>query len=164
MRLSVCMIVRDEEECLPRALQSVAGLADEIVVCDTGSVDCTPEIARAAGARVIDFAWCEHFARACNAAFDAASMPASVLACSSVIPAALRAFSSMNKRLDSRAARVASMASWLRSSAVGNAASPGSPARGRGRRCGEHTRAPCGVPRSRVGRGASLARTGTLAA
>jgi glycosyltransferase involved in cell wall biosynthesis len=51
-RLSVILITFDEEERLPACLASVHGLADEIVVVDTGSRDRTVEIAERAGARV----------------------------------------------------------------------------------------------------------------
>ena len=64
--LSVCLIVKDEEQLLPSCLESVADLADEIVVYDTGSTDRTVELARAAGARVIEGYWDESFARARN--------------------------------------------------------------------------------------------------
>ena len=37
MLLSVCMIVKDEEDVLARCLESVKGLADEIIIVDTGS-------------------------------------------------------------------------------------------------------------------------------
>ena len=47
--LSVAMIARNEEKNLPRTLESVRW-ADEIVIVDSGSVDRTPEIARAFGA------------------------------------------------------------------------------------------------------------------
>lgn len=50
--LSVIVITLDEEERLPACLASVAGIADEIVVVDTGSRDRTVEIARRAGARI----------------------------------------------------------------------------------------------------------------
>jgi tetratricopeptide (TPR) repeat protein len=60
------MIVRDEAHTLPRCLASVRGFVDEIVVADTGSVDGTPEIARAHGGRVVPFAWCDDFAAARN--------------------------------------------------------------------------------------------------
>jgi glycosyltransferase involved in cell wall biosynthesis len=50
--LSVILITLDEEERLPACLASVEGLADEIVVVDTGSRDRTVEIAEHAGARV----------------------------------------------------------------------------------------------------------------
>ena len=67
------MIVRDEEHNLPRCLESVAGLFDEIVIVDTGSTDRTVEIARSFGARVFDFAWVDDFAAASNAALARAT-------------------------------------------------------------------------------------------
>ncbi len=67
------MIVRDEEDNLPRCLRSVRWVFDEIVVVDTGSVDRTREIAREFGARVVEFAWIDDFAAARNAGLDAAS-------------------------------------------------------------------------------------------
>jgi glycosyltransferase involved in cell wall biosynthesis len=73
MRLSLCMIVRDEQEMLPRCLSAVAGAIDELVVVDTGSTDATIEIARSFGARVIELAWTGSFAEARNVSFDAAS-------------------------------------------------------------------------------------------
>ena len=54
LRVSLTMIVRDEEDNLPQCLESVRGIFDEIVVVDTGSVDRTVEIAREFGARVFD--------------------------------------------------------------------------------------------------------------
>lgn len=65
MRLSVSMIVRDEEGLLPRCLESVRG-ADELVIVDTGSTDRTKGIAAEFGARVFDFAWCDDFSKARN--------------------------------------------------------------------------------------------------
>ena len=52
--LSAILIARNEEADLPRALESLKGLADEIVLVDSGSTDRTVEIARAAGARVFE--------------------------------------------------------------------------------------------------------------
>lgn len=51
-RLSVAIITRNEERNLPRCLESVRGLADEVVVVDSGSTDRTREVAEAHGARV----------------------------------------------------------------------------------------------------------------
>ncbi len=67
------MIVRDEEEMLPRCLAAVAEAVDEIVIVDTGSTDATIEIARSFGARVIEREWTGSFAEARNVSFDAAS-------------------------------------------------------------------------------------------
>lgn len=60
------MIVRDEARCLARCLESVRGVADQIVVVDTGSTDQTVEIARSFGAEVHPFAWCDDFSAARN--------------------------------------------------------------------------------------------------
>ncbi len=72
MRLSLCMIVRDEQEMLPRCLASVADAVDEMVIVDTGSTDATVEIARSFGARVLFHEWTGSFAQARNVSFDAA--------------------------------------------------------------------------------------------
>ena len=63
-RISLCMIVKNEEATLGACLASVADLVDEMVVVDTGSTDRTREIALEYGARVIDFAWTDDFAAA----------------------------------------------------------------------------------------------------
>jgi len=68
--LSASLIVKDEEENLPRCLASLSGLVDEVVVYDTGSTDATVDIARRAGARVIDGYWDDDFARARNASME----------------------------------------------------------------------------------------------
>ncbi len=64
--LSVCMIVRDEEKVLSRCLKSVEGIADELIVVDTGSKDNTITIAKDFDARVFHFEWCDDFAAARN--------------------------------------------------------------------------------------------------
>jgi glycosyltransferase involved in cell wall biosynthesis len=70
--LSACLITSNEERNLPRALSSVQGVADEIVVVDCGSTDRTTEIAREHGARVVIHAW-TNFAEQKNIAAAAAS-------------------------------------------------------------------------------------------
>ncbi|MEW5768502.1 MAG: glycosyltransferase family 2 protein [bacterium] len=64
--ISLCMIVRDEEEQLPRCLESVKGLVDEIIVVDTGSKDKTMEIAHSFDARVYKHPWENDFSAARN--------------------------------------------------------------------------------------------------
>jgi glycosyltransferase involved in cell wall biosynthesis len=72
-KVSLTMIVRDEQNNLPACLESVRGVFDEIVVVDTGSTDRTAEIARSFGARVFDFVWVDDFAAARNAALARAT-------------------------------------------------------------------------------------------
>src|SRR5580704_16590859 len=55
--ISAVLITYNEEIDLPRALASMAGVADEFVVVDSGSVDRTCEVARQAGARVVQRAF-----------------------------------------------------------------------------------------------------------
>ena len=56
-QISACLITLNEEHNLPRALASLRGVADEIVVVDSGSSDRTAEIAREHGARFCTRAW-----------------------------------------------------------------------------------------------------------
>ncbi|HYF93930.1 MAG TPA: glycosyltransferase [Symbiobacteriaceae bacterium] len=60
------MIVKNEQENLPRALESVKPIAHEIIVVDTGSTDATVEIARSYGARVFHHPWEDNFSTARN--------------------------------------------------------------------------------------------------
>ena len=72
-RLSVCMIVKNEERFLGQCLASVKDIADELIVIDTGSTDRTIEIAREHGAQVGHFQWCNDFAAARNASIAPAT-------------------------------------------------------------------------------------------
>jgi tetratricopeptide (TPR) repeat protein len=69
-RLALVMIVRDEARGIARALESARGVADAMIVLDTGSTDGTPEIAQSLGAIVRHFEWVDDFAAARNAALD----------------------------------------------------------------------------------------------
>ena len=73
LTLSLCMIVKDEEEMLPGCLEPLRGFVDEMIVVDTGSSDRTVEIAESFGARVVDFPWNGSFADARNASIEAAT-------------------------------------------------------------------------------------------
>jgi glycosyltransferase involved in cell wall biosynthesis/Flp pilus assembly protein TadD len=72
-RLSVCLIVKNEEQFLAPCLQSIQSIASEIIVVDTGSTDRTIEIAREFGAQVHSFVWCDDFSAARNAALEHAT-------------------------------------------------------------------------------------------
>ncbi|GBU25872.1 glycosyl transferase [Fibrobacteria bacterium R8-3-H12] len=64
--LSLCMIVKNEEKNIGECLKSAKGLADEIIVTDTGSSDNTVEIAKSYGAKIEHFAWAKDFSAARN--------------------------------------------------------------------------------------------------
>ncbi|NOY53536.1 MAG: glycosyltransferase [Deltaproteobacteria bacterium] len=68
--LSLCMIVKNEEEVLGRCLKSVAEVVDEIVIVDTGSEDNTCDIAASFGARIIRHNWKDDFSEARNLSLD----------------------------------------------------------------------------------------------
>jgi tetratricopeptide (TPR) repeat protein len=69
-RLSVCLIVKNEERFIGQCLASVKPVASQIVVVDTGSTDRTVEIAKECGAEVHHFAWNDNFSDARNAAHE----------------------------------------------------------------------------------------------
>lgn len=71
--LSLCMIVRNEEKILDRCLSGIAGLMDEIIIVDTGSMDRTREIAAAYTDKIYDFKWINDFSAARNFAFSKAT-------------------------------------------------------------------------------------------
>ena len=68
--ISLCMIVKNERETLPRCLDSAKGAVDEIIIVDTGSSDGTQEIAARYTDRVFSFEWCDDFSAARNAALQ----------------------------------------------------------------------------------------------
>ncbi len=72
--ISLCMIVKNEEEVLARCLDSVKEAVDEIIIVDTGSTDKTKEIAGKYTNKVYDFAWVNDFSAARNEAYSKATM------------------------------------------------------------------------------------------
>lgn len=73
MKVSACVICKNEEANIRHWLKSVRPLADELIVVDTGSTDRTMELARAGGAMVCEFPWIDDFSAAKNYALDQAS-------------------------------------------------------------------------------------------
>jgi len=71
--ISLCMIVKNEENTIARCLDSVKGIPDEIVIVDTGSTDRTKEIVREYTDRIFDFIWIDDFAAARNFVFSNAT-------------------------------------------------------------------------------------------
>lgn len=70
VKLSLCMIVKNEEASLPRCLNSVKNVVEEMILLDTGSNDQTVQIAQELGAKVYHFQWCNDFALARNEALQ----------------------------------------------------------------------------------------------
>ena len=68
--VSLCMIVRNEEQVLGRCLSCVKDFADKIIIVDTGSTDKTKEIASLFTDQIYDFPWIDDFAAARNFAFQ----------------------------------------------------------------------------------------------
>lgn len=73
MKISLCMIVKNEEKVLRSCLESLKDLVDEMVIVDTGSTDHTKEIAREFTPNVFDYEWQDDFAAARNFAFSKAT-------------------------------------------------------------------------------------------
>ena len=89
--ISLCMIVRDEEETIARCLETVEKIVDEIIVVDTGSVDRTKEIVEKYTSNIYDFQWIDDFAAARNFSFSKArSIVSSRLCVSRVFSSATR--------------------------------------------------------------------------
>ena len=73
INLSLCMIVKNEEDTLERCLKSAKQIADEIIIVDTGSTDRTKEIAKRFTNNIYDFEWVYDFSKARNYSFSKAT-------------------------------------------------------------------------------------------
>lgn len=78
--ISLCMITKNEQRCISRALKSVKRIVDEMVIVDTGSTDGTIEIIKSFIAqypkikvKLLHFDWVNDFSKARNFAIDNAS-------------------------------------------------------------------------------------------
>ncbi len=71
--ISLCMIVKNEEQMLGQCLESVKDVVDEIIIVDTGSEDCTVEIAESYGAKVFHHKWENDFSKHRNQSLEYAT-------------------------------------------------------------------------------------------
>jgi len=72
MKISACVITKNEEQNIGVCLESLKGIVHEIIVVDTGSTDQTATIASNYGAVVYNYEWQNDFAAAKNYAIDQA--------------------------------------------------------------------------------------------
>lgn len=76
LRLTIGMIVKNEEKNLDKCLSSLKPLLEavpsELIITDTGSTDSTVEIAQKYTDHIIHFEWCDDFSAARNTGLDAA--------------------------------------------------------------------------------------------
>lgn len=74
-KISLCMIVKDENVNLERCLKSAADYVDEIIIVDTGSDEDTIQIAKKYGAEIIKYKWNKNFSDARNKSLSCAKYP-----------------------------------------------------------------------------------------
>ncbi len=72
--ISLCMIVKNEEDVLGRCLNCVIDIVDEIIIVDTGSIDNTKQIAQKYTDKIYDFQWIDDFSAARNFSYANATM------------------------------------------------------------------------------------------
>jgi glycosyltransferase involved in cell wall biosynthesis len=73
VKISACLIAKNEENNITRCLESVRDISDEIILVDTGSSDRTVEIGRSFGAKIYYYDWNNNFAEARNFALEQAT-------------------------------------------------------------------------------------------
>lgn len=71
--LSVCIIAKNEENCIENCLKDISAFSDEIIIVDTGSTDNTKDIAAKYTDKIFDFKWNDDFSDARNFSFDRAT-------------------------------------------------------------------------------------------
>lgn len=75
MKISLCMIVKNEEKYIKMCLENAMKLADEAIIVDTGSTDRTKEIIKEfdSNIKIIDYKWEDDFSKARNISLEAAT-------------------------------------------------------------------------------------------
>jgi glycosyltransferase involved in cell wall biosynthesis len=65
-KISVNLIVKNEEHCVKECLESIKDIAYEIIIVDTGSTDSTKEICKKFTDKIFDFNWNDDFSEVRN--------------------------------------------------------------------------------------------------
>ncbi|MBI2109717.1 glycosyltransferase family 2 protein, partial [Candidatus Woesearchaeota archaeon] len=73
--ISLCMIVKNEERFIAKAIESVKDFVHEIIIVDTGSTDKTIEIAKKYTSKIFNFKWTDNFSTARNFSIEQATQP-----------------------------------------------------------------------------------------
>ena len=73
--ISLCMIVKNEEDWVAKAVSSVISIVSEVIIVDTGSTDRTLERVEVFSPKIIHSEWQDHFGNARNISLAAASQP-----------------------------------------------------------------------------------------
>lgn len=68
--ISLCMIVKNEENNICNCLESIHDLVDEIIIVDTGSTDNTKDLCNKYTNKIYDYQWDYDFAKARNYSFS----------------------------------------------------------------------------------------------
>ena len=75
MGISLCMIVKNEEDWIEGAVQSVRSIVDEVIIVDTGSTDSTPSRIAALADKTLNLQWKDSFGDARNVSLAEAGEP-----------------------------------------------------------------------------------------
>src|SRR6516162_3345651 len=75
MGISLCMIVKNEEDWIVGAVESVRSIVNEVIIVDTGSTDSTLGRIAAIGAKILKLRWKDSFASARNISLAEATEP-----------------------------------------------------------------------------------------
>lgn len=75
LKVSFCIIARNEERFIGKCLESIKSVASEIILVDTGSTDKTIEIAKGFTDKILHFQWNNNFSDARNFALSYAKNP-----------------------------------------------------------------------------------------
>src|SRR5215510_6697032 len=75
MGISLCMIVKNEQDWLEGAVRSVRSIVSEVIIVDTGSSDSTLERSQSLADKALKFRWTDSFAEARNASLAEAKEP-----------------------------------------------------------------------------------------